>query len=106
MIDIKTCSAREVFDYVKHHLLMQGEPCIGADNDFAYRSELLSDPGGCLLSDEQYSPLMEGKTWSLLAKDGWVPSEHKELINNLQIIHDVHEVEDWEEKLNELEKTL
>lgn len=95
-------NAQEIFDTVATHLLTQrrksmtlvnGEPlCL-------YRDPIgLKCAVGCLITDEEYYPEMEGQIISA------VFNSHKlqrfkpfhDLLFNLQRIHDSYEVTDWE----------
>ena len=45
---------------------------------------------------KEYDSEMEGKTWSALTEKGWVSSNHLEIINRLQRVHDSEYIFDIE----------
>jgi hypothetical protein len=110
MITLKTlpqATALEVFNQVEEHLLSQGVKSIEKDNDACkYRHNDLSCAAGCLISDEEYYPAIEGNPWDDLVKNGIVPREHCDLIEELQWIHDESEVEEWPQELAKLKKKM
>lgn len=98
-------TAQEVYSQVRNHLLTQKRKSSLEDDDeeCVYRGhDGLKCAAGCLISDEEYLPEMEYKTWGAMVQSGAIPREHKELISSLQRIHDSFPVEDWEPKLNKL----
>jgi hypothetical protein len=110
MITLKTlpqATAKQVFDQVSEHLLSQGVKSIDKENDRClYRFNDLSCAAGCLISDKEYDPSMEGNGWRGLMDKGFVPVEHCDLISSLQYIHDDSEIEEWPKKLAELKTEL
>lgn len=102
-ITLKTlpnATEQEVFDYVVHHLLTQNQKSILRSNDCRYRGENnLKCAAGCLIDDDEYKPEFETITWFNLSVKGCFPTEHRELIQDLQYIHDFYNVENWENKL-------
>ena len=93
---------QEVFDQAAKHLLTQNTKSTVGDVNCRYRGENgLMCAAGCFISDDEYDPEMEGEIWQELIL---APNKHKELINDLQIIHDDCLVEDWESELVDLAK--
>jgi hypothetical protein len=105
MITLKTlpkATAQQVFDQVATHLLTQKRKSkLKSDPlECAYRGKgSLKCAAGCLISDEEYNPAMEGNGWCRLIREKIAPSKHEQLIYSLQIIHDTHPVNEWETKL-------
>lgn len=99
MITLKTLSQateQEVFDQVAKHLLEQKQVSTFAPNKCAYRGEAgLKCAAGCLISGDEYNPKWENRGWKWLVKEEAVPSEHCELISELQIIHDEEHPSNW-----------
>lgn len=114
MITLKTlpqASAQEVFDQVKNHLLSQNKKCgekgssLFQDVDCYYRlfdgelKQTLKCAAGCLISDNEYEEKFEKNSWEELIDEFGFPTKHKLLIGELQMIHDIHDVQEWEESL-------
>ena len=102
MITLETlpqATAQEVFDHVTQHLLKQGKKAISAIGACQYRVEtaegVLKCAAGCLIADDEYNRMFEYLTWKNLVKDGKVPSDHCQLVCDLQKIHDREFPEDW-----------
>lgn len=88
-------TAQEVFDQVATHLLKQNKKSENLVR-CAYRGpDGLKCAAGCLISDQEYDELMEGKPWHMLVDSGDCPVEHHSLICTLQKVHDEGSVEDW-----------
>jgi hypothetical protein len=70
----------------------------------AYRgSNGLKCSAGCLMSDEEAKYVPEEKEWRTLLDQGFVETyKHKELIQDLQDIHDGERPEEWPESLQRL----
>ncbi len=102
-------SEQEVFNYVAAHLLTQnqraemnhpdsGEVC-------AYRSGQLKCAVGCLISDEDYLPEMEGRNVYHIIDDVRYKKVFQKmsgisiLIGSLQRIHDSYEPSQWRREL-------
>ena len=102
MITIATLAKarkQEVFDQIATHMLTQMKVCELAENlDNApacvYRnSEGLKCAAGCLISDEEYNEKIGPKGlntygWDQLIERGIVTKRHKNIIKELQNIHD------------------
>lgn len=104
---------KDVFLYVKNHLLNQNYKCQDEDySDCLYRSN--SDDGlmcavGCLISDINYNPGLEHKNIEepdiIEALDNSMPNWliNIKMLTRLQNIHDGKRVEDWKFYLDELD---
>lgn len=92
---LKDATAQEVFDQIVDHLRNQGCKSI-ADNRCLYRNGQLKCAAGCLIGDDEYSPLMEGGSWSVLISMRRIPSDHEKLIDRMQFVHDQIPINDWE----------
>ena len=101
---------QEVFDYVAHHLLTQNEKSLSkkygsVQIGCVYRNQYnLACAAGCLIAGVEYKAYMEGISWGKLVEVKIVPSNHKELIMDLQRVHDDCEIEDWREHLSKVAK--
>ena len=92
-------SAQQVFTQVKNHLLKQNEKSM-LKGDCAYRGDHnLQCAAGCLMTDKEANKFTESRPWLVLVQDGQVPRKHKELIQDLQGIHDGERPEEWPESL-------
>lgn len=96
-------TAQEVFDIVAKHLLTQNAKSSQSDKICQYRS---SDgkvcAAGCLIPDEHYNPRIENCDWNELVDQYYFPKNHRNLIYDLQGIHDGCPVSFWKEKLKNL----
>jgi hypothetical protein len=94
-------TAQEVFDYISHHLLAQGERAVREDGSAcAYRNQKgLRCAAGCLIAPSEYKGEFEGRTWSSLREDLCVPFTHHKLIARLQEVHDDISPEEWASSL-------
>lgn len=110
MITLKNLSEateQQVFDQVAKHLLTQNarslRPQPGKVGACAYRGvDERKCAAGCLISDQEYSPSMEGASWWTLTIKHIVPSAHATLIKELQAIHDSCDVCSWSAALRDL----
>ena len=107
-------NSREVFDFVKNHLLEQGvkSGVISKREDFTclYRGPNNTKCAvGCLITDEYYYESLENRAVNNL----WVREAVEKSIGNnfsylllgeLQILHDEVNVTSWEKSLKVLEK--
>jgi hypothetical protein len=95
-------TAQQVFDIVKVHLLTQNKQSM-VGNRCRYRSLVdgkeLKCAAGVLIPEEFYSTDLEGLSWYRLVKESNFPSEHFDLICELQSLHDYLSPECWEEQL-------
>lgn len=97
---------QEAFDTVTHHLLTQMEKSMLLGR-CRYRGRAgLKCAVGCLIPDEDYSPMLEGKDIPTLQSLELFPmSLHGlklELLVDLQLIHDGCEPEKWHGRLSEI----
>jgi hypothetical protein len=101
-----------VFEFVKQHLITQGEKSSSSTSCYYRNSSELSCAIGCLIEDQFYNdglefhngddPLViEAVKKSL---PNWVIN--KDMLLSLQSVHDEYEVEEWEWQLEILEKQL
>ena len=91
---------QKVFDKVAKHLLTQGVPATrltAAGPECAYRGdEGRACAMGCLISDEEYDPTMEGgDVYTLVKKFGVLKDYNIDLLSSLQDIHDADKPCDW-----------
>jgi len=109
MITLKTldsASEQEVFDQVAKHLLTQNKSSRAADGYCAYRGEdNLRCAAGCLISDDEYDPKMEGASWDVFVDQHKITQRHKHLIRALQIMHDSHVAYVWPRMLQHIAKS-
>ena len=61
---------------------------------------------GVLIPEEFYSKDLEGRSWYRLVKESNFPSEHFDLICELQSLHDYLSPECWEEQLIKIADTF
>lgn len=102
MLTIPPTTAQGIFNTVKTHLLTQGVKSIKESRVCQYRMpDGRKCAAGVLITDEEYSPVMEGQLFITLLNSGeWRSLErfepHRELINELQSVHDNHTPVEWE----------
>lgn len=100
MITLKTlhmATAQEVFDQCANHLLTQNKVSIDDNGHCMYRGlGGLKCAAGCFIADDEYHMGMEGIAWKNLKE---APARHSELIQSLQLVHDIHPVKEWKEQL-------
>lgn len=102
LVTLPEATGEEVFWQVKEHLLSQNQKSEEPEKCL-YRSGPLKCAAGCLIADNEYNSSFDeiGFWWKLVEKN-MVPSDHMDLIGDLQDIHDLHKTEDWEEELESL----
>lgn len=107
-----TMTLREVFETVKQHLLEQMAISENIDGSYcAYRSpDGLKCAAGCLIDDEHYSKDFETllandpEVWGALVASGVPDTETaKELVRELQLLHDRGCPYNWAGELESLE---
>ena len=97
---------QEIFDKVARHMLTQKCKAMVEGNCMYRTPEGLRCAAGCLIPDDKYRPDMEGVLWGSSRinplngnRDSTeiIASEigHRELVGQLQMIHDEVTVEDW-----------
>jgi hypothetical protein len=100
---------QEIYETVKQHLLTQNSKAIvfdGENQSCAYRTpDNKKCAVGCLIKNEFYFPLIEGKEiYNNLVKDSLILSvkylPNMSMMNALQHLHDRHEVKDWKSILD------
>ncbi len=95
---------QEIFDKVKTHLLTQNAKAEVEMGFCLYRHPKgLMCAAGCLISDEEYSPEMEGNNFPMLFPKFFSEDHplfpHITLIRNLQKVHDDLNPPAWPEAL-------
>lgn len=119
--DLVSMSLQEIFDTVASHLLTQNQRSVGYwvkcedseesffnDTSCAYRGQNgLKCAVGVLISDQDYSPQIEGESIRCLMGTYQPNLDHlkREVIRTLQFIHDNHSPKDWGAKLKHVAKT-
>lgn len=103
LANLNDATAQQVFDQVARHLLTQKAKSVN-EAGCAYRGDNgLMCADGCLIADDEYKPEYDsnfgGTSWNSLVGSGEVPTRHECLIEVLQGIHDVREVDTWEDCL-------
>jgi len=105
-----------VFEFVKQHLIHQGQKAMAIPYDNQYgdneykcfyrlKDKNLKCAVGCLIEDQFYDPSMEQKgvidlyVRSIVSNSlpNWEPNW--EMLTSLQEVHDHYEVYEWEDKL-------
>lgn len=101
---------QEVFDKVLAHLRAQGRKALDDRRQCMYRApDGAKCAAGCLISDEQYGPRLEGKSANMskvhaaLSASG-VPEDAMPVVQELQGIHDSHSPDQWEAEFARLAK--
>lgn len=105
MITLRTlpqATAQEVFDQITQHLLQQGKQAISMTGSCRYRVEtaegVLKCAAGCLIADDEYYNALENVTWNNLINGRKVPTNHGDLIQDLQKTHDNEVPDEWPNK--------
>ena len=98
---LEQATEQEVFDQVSQHLITLDAQSTD-DRTCQYHYGALQCAAGCLISDEEYKPEMEGLPWSRLCEKYVVTVAHSILITELQHIHDQRHPDVWDEALNKL----
>ena len=92
MISLQTlhkATAQEVFDQVASHLLTQKNRSQDEELNCRYRgNDGTSCAAGCLISDSEYTEIIEGQTWQTLVYNKRASDAHMYLIYELQAAHD------------------
>ena len=111
-----TMTMQQTFDKVVTHLLTQGRRASSAKYGCAYRAgDNLSCAVGCLISDEAYTPELEGSNVGAdIVREAMIASglDLFDLVDihiarcdtfygRLQEIHDHHDVDGWADRLRE-----
>jgi hypothetical protein len=101
---------QEIFDKVLTHLRKQGKAAVNDNGDCMYRAaDGRQCAAGCLITDEEYEPQMEGRMVGYLLNKGQLPARlvpHVEFLRDLQDVHDnaLHHrgIRAWEESMDNL----
>ncbi len=99
-------TAQQIFDRVATHLLKQNQKSLSAKGTCAYRGVGgLMCAVGCLIPIDRYVPRMEGRTvHSIFCLDpGFTTDEEgRQLLLDLQILHDESPVRHWRDRLSQV----
>lgn len=108
LANLTESTSMEVFQFIEHHLLTQNVKSGKASSNICYyRGENnLKCAAGCLISDDEYNPKFEETRWNTLVQHKLVPAAHRELIQELQYIHDDFPVNAWKPHLDLLRKDI
>lgn len=102
--NIHKATRREVFEFIKNHLLTQ-ERQSKLDGVCVYKSpQGLKCAAGCLIPDYKYRKSMEGNRYTTLVKKYNIPPAHVKLVDEFQLLHDFAPVTSWRSRINTLEK--
>lgn len=101
-------TAQEIFDTVKQHLLIQNARSETVDGLCQYRGPGgMKCAAGCLIDEDDYNPLWEGKTVRKLLYYRALPEplaaefqRNESLLTSLQHIHDYEDIQEWPSKLH------
>lgn len=96
--------AQEIFDTVASHLLTQKAKAVDGDSCMYRAPDGKKCAVGCLITDEEYSPDMEGSAISDLIDNGGMKrfSPFKALLEDLQGLHDFALLEEWPRRLRDI----
>lgn len=104
-------NAQEIFNKVATHLMTQGERSIGITGLCAYRGiKGLTCAVGCLISDEAYIWTLENRracsrqVREALELSGIDEKKHRDLLADLQQVHDQNTPEQWSRCLARIAK--
>jgi len=98
--NLEEATAQAVFDQIVSHLRAQGEPCRDDLCVCWYRKGGKSCAAGCLISDEEYKKEYESKGWYSLIREFRITEQHKDLIYEMQVIHDSLSTDKWEKSFS------
>jgi hypothetical protein len=111
MITLKTLhlhTEQQVFDYIVKYLLQQNEKCHKYYHKWGhlcyFKHKNLKSAVGCLISDDEYDPKIEGEDYGQLSAKKKVPVEHVGIIVELESIHDHFPPKMWWVQFKELAK--
>lgn len=106
--NLESSTAQEVFDFVAHHMLTQGERSEGHKNSqittCLYRNHKgMACAAGCLMTAEQAAAAdsLAESTWPDVVDESIATHVHMDLITGLQSIHDDRQPFAWREQLTE-----
>ena len=106
-------SIKQIINKVENHLLKQNAKSLNSEANCRYRGDNgMSCAIGCLLPDEIYDPLIEGKgvlsdilkarLTHVVGVQNTAKNKKLELLGELQDVHDMYFVEHWPEELAKL----
>lgn len=97
---LATSSSQALFDQLSRHLMSMDAPCRQANGVIgAYHFGDRRSPAGSLVANDDYLISMEDQSWRSLSEKGIVPTDHAELIDEIEYIHDSFPPEEWEAHL-------
>lgn len=87
---IESKTEQEIFDTVVEHLMKQGKRSIvPGETTCVYRGpDGLKCAVGVLIADDEYDPEIERNCWSAVAHGHGFTTQHYELLDRLQEVHD------------------
>jgi len=96
-------TTRDLIDYVRNHLVAQGERCANEHGNCRYRFGTKSCAVGCLIDDDLYSEEFEGGSVLRCEVTMAIQITHRIALSNtqlrvlrkLQYIHDEREPKHW-----------
>ena len=96
-------TTRDLIDYVRNHLVAQGERCANERGNCRYRFGTKSCAVGCLIDDDLYSEELEGGSVLRCEVMMAIQITHRIALSNsqlrvlrkLQFIHDEREPKHW-----------
>lgn len=98
----ESLSPQEVFDMACNHLLTQNASSLNAEGECVYRGPNgLKCAAGIFLTEEGAAEC-EGSNWFALAMEGRVPHTNRQLIQDLQHVHDGRLAATWSDALRKL----
>lgn len=103
--NLPDASAQEVFDQVCEHMLTQKKKCQNDKGTCLYRNgiEGMKCAAGALIAEKEYNFSFDNVGgWSDVVAKGLAPSDHEDLVCELQDIHDHNDVEEWRTALEKL----
>ena len=99
--NLEDMTAMQVIEAARSHLLNQGVKSMNKEGDCLYKGKKSCCAAAIFI--QNYTPAMEGTQWDTLIAHHKQTSTHKDLVQDLQEIHDNYEVEQWKAELDELE---
>jgi hypothetical protein len=109
LANLHEATKQDIFNQVARHLITQNHRSVDEKGYCKYRSGNLKCAAGCLISDEEYTPLMDseksqGTGWIDLVHEGLVPRDNMHFIRLLQVLHDgMHGITSPEEWFREVQ---
>ena len=116
---VASATAQDIFNYVAEHLLTQNRQSLIhtnpslfgelGDEGVEWPTPILYCAAGCLLKDNEkvrniVNERCEFNSWDQLSRKGYTPNNQIELIDDLVIVHDRFDPEQWRAQLKEVAK--